>query len=71
LIRCSTGTNTQSAGPAAPPLGAGTATREGERVRGGKGVPVAFYPPDLIACFVPQPPPGMASPTDKHLQRGE
>ena len=19
--------------------------------------PVAFYPPDLIACFIPQPPP--------------
>jgi len=40
------------------PLGAGTAKREGERVRGGKGVPVAFHPPDLIACFMPQPPSG-------------
>jgi hypothetical protein len=27
-------------------------------VRGGKGVPVAFHPPDLIACFMPQRPPG-------------
>jgi protein gp37 len=39
-------------------LGAGTAKREGERVRGGKGVPVAFHPPDIIACFMPQRPPG-------------